>query len=136
MQSVQYQESIGLLIATLITPIIAVVLTLLIRWRHRLYFVSLILVGTSISVGAYPYDDPSIFGRLFKSFAEGSSFGLALRSTPRAVPLVVLGIAVLIGAGISALSVASSGGNDCCGNGGTFGSNQSCSFGAGRFGIR
>ncbi len=105
-QSVQYQESIGLLIATLITPIIAVVLTLLIRWRHRFYFVGLILLGTSISVGAYPYDDPSIFGRLFKSFAEGSSFGLALRSTPRAVPLVVLGIAVLIGAGISALSVA------------------------------
>jgi len=103
-QSVQYQESIGLLIVTFLTPIIAVAAASLTQWRHRIYFVGLVLVGTIVSVGAYPYDDPSLFGRLFKSFAEGSSFGLALRSTPRAVPLVILGLAVLIGAGISALT--------------------------------
>ena len=38
-------------------------------------------------------------GGLFKSFAESSSFGLALRSTSRAVPLVALGLAVLLGVG-------------------------------------
>ncbi len=36
---------------------------------------------------------------MFKSFAESSSFGLALRSTSRAVPLVALGLAVLLGVG-------------------------------------
>ena len=42
--------------------------------------------------------------RLFKAFAESSNFGLALRSTGRAVPLVVLGLAVLLGAGVNAVA--------------------------------
>ena len=43
-------------------------------------------------------------GGLFKSFAESSSFGLALRSTSRAVPLVALGLAVLLGIGVNAVA--------------------------------
>ena len=76
----------------------------LVRWRHRAYFVILALVGIVIAVGAHPYTDPSTLGGLFKSFAESSSFGLALRSTGRAVPLVALGFAVLLGVGVNALA--------------------------------
>src|SRR5205823_2637520 len=51
----------------------------------------------------YPYGDPSLVGRAFKDFAEGSTAGLALRSSSRATPLVVLGLAALLGVGVNAL---------------------------------
>jgi arabinofuranan 3-O-arabinosyltransferase len=105
-QSPQYQQSIGLLLVGFAIPALAILATILTRWRHRAFFVALIVLGTIIAVGVYPYADPSPIGRAFKAFAEGSTFGLALRSTPRAVPLVALGIAMLLGAGISALLVA------------------------------
>ncbi len=78
-----------------------VVLSLLaaafLRWRHRVFFVLLLFVGVVISVGAHPYDSPTPLGGLFKSFANSSSAGLALRSTGRAAPLVVLASAVFLG---------------------------------------
>ncbi|HZP29242.1 MAG TPA: alpha-(1-_3)-arabinofuranosyltransferase family protein [Acidimicrobiia bacterium] len=103
-QSAQYQQDVWLLVVGFLLPIIAFVSAVCIRWRHRAYFVALVIIGMVIAVGPYPYGDPSYLGRLFKSFAEGSTVGLALRSTPRAVPLVVLGVAVLIGAGVDALT--------------------------------
>ncbi len=75
-----------------------------VRWRHRAYFVLLVVVGTVVSVGAWPYDDPSPYGRLFKWFAGDTAAGLALRNTPRAVPLLVLGLAGLVAAGVAALA--------------------------------
>ncbi|MDQ1461192.1 MAG: arabinofuranan 3-O-arabinosyltransferase, partial [Actinomycetota bacterium] len=86
-----------------------VVLSLLaaafLRWRHRVFFVLLLVVGVVISVGAHPYDSPTPLGSLFKSFANSSTAGLALRSTGRAAPLVVLSLAVLLGLGANALFV-------------------------------
>ena len=38
----------------------------------------------AVAVGAAPYDNPSIAGSAFKSFAATSTLGLALRSTSRA----------------------------------------------------
>jgi arabinofuranan 3-O-arabinosyltransferase len=67
------------------------------RWRHRVFFVLLLFVGVVISVGAHPYDSPTPLGALFKKFATSSTAGLALRSTGRAAPLVVLSLAVLLG---------------------------------------
>ena len=106
LQSPQYMEAIGLLLVGFAIPVLAVVAAVRTRWLHRAYFVALVLVGTVVAVGVYPYDDPSLVGRLFKAFAEGSTLGLALRSTPRAVPLVALGIAMLLGAGISAYAAS------------------------------
>ena len=62
----------------------------------------LMLVGVVIAVGAHPFDDPSPFGARLKAFADESTAGLALRSIGRAVPLVALGAAVLLGAGVTA----------------------------------
>ncbi|MDZ4824929.1 MAG: alpha-(1-_3)-arabinofuranosyltransferase family protein [Actinomycetota bacterium] len=73
-----------------------------VRWRHRVFFVGLLLVGVVISVGAHPYDDPSPLGAVFKAFANSSTAGLALRSTGRAVPLVVLATAMFLGLGVNA----------------------------------
>ena len=66
---------------------------LVLRWTHRTYFCLLVLVGTVVSVGAWPFDDPTPYGRAWKAFTTDTSLGLALRNSPRAVPLVVLGFA-------------------------------------------
>ncbi|TML58181.1 MAG: DUF3367 domain-containing protein [Actinobacteria bacterium] len=71
------------------------------RWRQRTYFVVLLLVGVTFAVGPYPYTHPSLLGRVFKAAANGSTAGLAMRSTGRAVPLVVLALAVLLGVGVT-----------------------------------
>lgn len=67
------------------------------RWRHRVFFVLLLFVGVVIAVGAHPYDTPTPLGALIKKFQTSSTAGLALRSTGRAAPLVVLSLAVLFG---------------------------------------
>lgn len=72
------------------------------RWRHRLFFVGLLLVGMIIAVGPSPYSHPTPIGSVFKTFATSSTAGFALRSTGRAVPLVVLALSVLLGLGLNA----------------------------------
>ncbi len=54
----------------------------------------LLLVGMAVSVGAAPLDVQTPYGRLFDWFASETTAGLALRSTPRAAPLVVLAMAM------------------------------------------
>ena len=104
--SVPYSQNLGLLVVSFAIPVLALFGAACIKWRHRAYFVVLTVVGVVVAVGANPYDDPSVVGGLFKSFAESSSFGLALRSTSRAVPLVALGLAVLLGVAVNAVGVA------------------------------
>jgi arabinofuranan 3-O-arabinosyltransferase len=100
--SVHYTTSRPLIVASYAVPTLALLGAAFIRWRHRLYFAVLMLVGVAIAVGSHPYDDPSPFGALLKAFADSSNAGLALRSVGRAVPLVALGAAVLFGAGVAA----------------------------------
>src|SRR3954467_4904514 len=53
--------------------------------------------------GGSPWCSPPIAGGWWKSLLL-SDRGLALRSTPRAVPLVALGLAVFLGAGLAAIA--------------------------------
>jgi hypothetical protein len=100
--SVHYTQSRPLIAASYAVPTLALLAAAFVRWRHRFYFAVLMLVGVAIAVGAHPFDDPSPFGALLKVFADSSNAGLALRSVGRAVPLVALAAAVLLGAGVSA----------------------------------
>lgn len=84
-------------------PVVALAAGLLVRWAHRAYFGSLVLLGAVVAVGSYPFDEPSPYGSAWKAFANDTSVGLALRNSPRAVPLVVLGLAGLLAASIGAL---------------------------------
>ena len=104
--SVRYTQDIWLLAVSYGLPVLALLGAALVRWKHRAFFVFVTVIGVAVSVGANPYDDPSVLGRLFKGFAASSNFGLALRSTGRAVPLVTLGLAVLLGLGVNALASA------------------------------
>ncbi|MBM3675007.1 MAG: DUF3367 domain-containing protein [Actinobacteria bacterium] len=90
-------------LVSLLVPTLAMLAAGTIRWRVRAYFALLVVLGVVIAVGAAPYDAPSPVGSVYKSFALESTLGFALRNTGRAVPLVVLGLAVLLGAGVRAL---------------------------------
>ena len=103
-QAADYSGDRLVIVATFAIPILALAVAGILRWRYRAYFAALIVVGTIVGVGAWPYEDPSLIGRLFKAFATGSSAGLALRNTPRVVPIIVLGFAGLLGAAITALA--------------------------------
>jgi len=102
--SVDYTQHLWLIAVGFAIPTLAMLSAACVRWRHRAYFVLLVLIGVVVAVGAHPYADPSALGGLFKSFAESSSFGLALRSTGRAVPLLALGFAVLLGVWVNAVA--------------------------------
>ncbi|HEY8216294.1 MAG TPA: alpha-(1-_3)-arabinofuranosyltransferase family protein, partial [Acidimicrobiia bacterium] len=102
-QSAEYQDRQLLVYATLAVPLAGLVSAAFVRWRHRAYFVALVVMGTIVAVGAWPYDDPSPVGSLFKSFAGRAAAGAALRNTPRVGPLIVLGIAGLIAAAVGGL---------------------------------
>lgn len=102
--AIDYTQRVWLIAVGFAIPVVALAGAAVVRWRHRGYAICLVVVGTLIAVGAHPYDDPSPLGGAFKALASTSTVGLALRSTPRAVPLVALGMALLLGAALSALA--------------------------------
>jgi len=97
--SANYTQRPAVIVAGYALAALALLAAAAVRWRHRLFFVALLLVGVVIAVGAHPYGSPTPLGALFKAFATGSTAGLALRSTGRAVPLVALATAVFLGVG-------------------------------------
>jgi hypothetical protein len=97
----QYTQRPAVLIAGYGLVVVSLLAAGIVRWRHRLFFVALLVVGMVIAVGPSPYADPTPLGAIFKAFANSSSAGLALRSTARAVPLVVLALSVLLGVSIN-----------------------------------
>ncbi len=64
----------------------------------RGHAIVLLFVGLVVSVGAAPLGESSVYGALFETFATETTAGLALRSTPRAAPLVILALAMGLGA--------------------------------------
>lgn len=102
--AVQFTQELWLVAASYAVPALAVAFAMVVRWRHRAYFALLVLVGTVLAVGAYPYTDPTAVGGVLKAFYTSTTAGLALRSTDRATPMVLLGLTALLGAGVSALA--------------------------------
>ncbi len=100
--AVGYTQSGWLLAVSYGVPAVAVALGVTARWRYRAFAIGLVGVGAVIAVGAYPFAHPSWFGALLERVSEGT-VGLALRSVDRIVPLVVLGLALLMGSGVNAV---------------------------------
>jgi arabinofuranan 3-O-arabinosyltransferase len=101
--AVELEESAWLLATSFALPSLAAVGAAISKWRAKAFFVLMILLGVVIAVGIHPYDGPSLVGRALRVFMSESSAGLALRSTDRATPLVVLGFSMLLGVGIAAI---------------------------------
>ncbi len=87
-------------------PLLAMVAAAVLRWRDRVFFVVMAVIAVTIAVAASPYHDPTVLGSIIKSWATGSTAGLALRSTSRALPLLVLAFAALLAVAVSAVSDA------------------------------
>jgi arabinofuranan 3-O-arabinosyltransferase len=102
--SVEYTNRTFLLGVSFLVPLLAVASAAVTRWRYRAYFLTVLVTGVLLSVAAHPWDSSSPAGAVFKEFTRTDA-GLALRSTPRAVPLVVLATATFLGAGVRALGV-------------------------------
>ena len=101
----EFTQKLELVALTYLLPIGAFLSAAFCRWRYRIFFVGLVVIGVVLSVGAYPYEHPTAFGGLVKTFMTRTTIGLAMRSTDRATPLVILGLAVLLGMGVSAVLV-------------------------------
>jgi arabinofuranan 3-O-arabinosyltransferase len=102
-QAADYSSGDLVIALSYLVPAAALASAFLLRWAHRTYFALLVVVGTVIGVGSWPYDDPSPYGSLWKAFTSDTSLGLALRNSPRIVPVVVLGLAGLLAAAVGAL---------------------------------
>jgi hypothetical protein len=101
--SIDFTTRSWLLALSYAVPIGGMAAAALVRWRHRVFFALLVLVGLVLSVGPHPFGSPTPAGALDKAFMTKTTIGNALRSTDRATPLVILGLAVLLGAGVAAL---------------------------------
>lgn len=102
-QAAAYIEDDLVVAASFGVPALALAAGIALRWRHRAYFGALVIVGTVVAVGAWPIDDPSAYGRAWETFTSDTSVGLAFRNSPRAVPLVVLGLAGFVAGAVGAL---------------------------------
>ena len=100
--SVDYTQRPFFIVVSYGIPILALLSAAIVRWRHRAYFIIVAFIGVVIAVGAHPYNSPTPVGGVFKELATASTAAFALRSTGRATPLVVLGVAVLLAAGVNA----------------------------------
>jgi arabinofuranan 3-O-arabinosyltransferase len=98
-----YMTAMWHLVVGFALPAVQFCLAAVARWRYRAYCVMLVVVGTVLAVGAYPYRDSTPFGALLKAFQAQGIAGLALRSDNRAVPVLLLGLAGLTASGISTL---------------------------------
>jgi arabinofuranan 3-O-arabinosyltransferase len=101
-QAPAYYHDASTRFGTFALPALALVAALLVRWRWSGRFVALVAAGTVVAVGAWPFDDPSPYGRAVRH-ASDTAMGLALRNSARAVPVVLLGLAALLGAAVAAV---------------------------------
>ena len=101
--AVRYTQNIALLASSFAVPVVALVAAAFVRWRERAYFLVLLFLGLVLSVGPFPFTNPTVIGRVLKSFMTDTTAGLALRSTDRATPLVLLALVMLLGCGLTAL---------------------------------
>jgi arabinofuranan 3-O-arabinosyltransferase len=95
-QAATYLDSLRAVALTAVVPALALAALVLLRGRLRLIAAAWVVVGAVVSVGAWPIEAPSAYGRAFRWLAEETSVGLALRNSHRAVPVLVLGMALAL----------------------------------------
>jgi hypothetical protein len=103
--SVPYTQSLWLVGLSLGVPALCIAFGFLTRWRYRSFALGMVGLGTVVAVGAFPYSHPSLFGALIKGASTGSTLALAMRSVDRIVPVVLLGLSLLLGAGVTAVGL-------------------------------
>jgi arabinofuranan 3-O-arabinosyltransferase len=92
-------RTIAVSYAVIIVGLIGLAVT---SWRQRRFAAMCLAAGAVLAVGVHPLDQPSPLMALLVD-EDGSGLALALRSSTRAVPVLLLGVALGAGALLSAL---------------------------------
>ncbi|QXC62111.1 DUF3367 domain-containing protein [Aquihabitans sp. G128] len=100
----EYMEGPKVLFVTYLLPGLGLVGAALTRFRERAFFLLMLVVGLFLAVGGHPWDDGAAAPAAMKAFLL-SDAGLAMRSLPRAAPLVVLALSVFTGSLIASITV-------------------------------
>lgn len=98
----QYIAHVVPILISFAIPTIALGAGFFVRWRYRAFAIILIVIGVVSAASAYPIDASTPFGAVLK-IADSTTVGLAMRSSNRVLPLLLLGLAMLLGAGLSSL---------------------------------
>ena len=98
----QYIAHVFPILISFAIPTLALAAGFFIRWRYRAFAIILIAVGMISASSAFPIALPTPFGAFLK-VVDQTTIGLAMRSSNRVLPLLILGLALLLGAGLSAV---------------------------------
>jgi arabinofuranan 3-O-arabinosyltransferase len=88
--SVAYQDNTVVMVAGYALVCLGAFGFVVSRWRHRWYAAALFASGAFLAIGVHPFDEPSPLMRIVRD----GSLALALRSSTRALPLMILGVAL------------------------------------------
>jgi arabinofuranan 3-O-arabinosyltransferase len=97
-----YMVSGRLIVTGFLILLVALAGLIATRWRQRRFAVALVVTGVVLGVGVHPFEDPSPLMNALMGDGE-TGLALALRSSTRAVPVLVLGVALGIGSLVDAL---------------------------------
>lgn len=92
-ESLRYLSSTPAILVSFLVPLVCLAGLVWVRWAHRRFAASLVVVGGVLAVGVHPVDDRSPLMWLVAG-SEDSGLALALRSSTRALPLLFLGLAL------------------------------------------
>lgn len=99
--AVRFMTAPGQILVGFILALVSLISIGTVRWAHRGYLLMLMVAGLGLTIGLHPYERPSVVGSVLRDLGEGSTAGLALRSSPRALPLFLIGAALFTGLAIS-----------------------------------
>lgn len=97
-QTLPYLTQPVTVLATFVPPILALLGLAFSRWRARLLFGLLLLLGLVLMVGLHPIDDPSAYGTLLDRLYDGFPRAGVIRNSYKAGMGFAAGVAVLAGA--------------------------------------
>jgi arabinofuranan 3-O-arabinosyltransferase len=92
-ESLRYLTSTLAIFVSYLIPIVCLLGLVWTRWAHRRFAALLIATGVVLAVGVHPSDDRSPLMWLLTGGGDGG-VTLALRSSTRAIPLLMLGLAI------------------------------------------
>lgn len=100
-ESLRYLTSTASITLSFMVPIACLVGLTFVSWAHRRFAALLVAAGLLLAVGVHPIDDRSPVMRLLTGSGDDGP-ALALRSSTRALPVAMLGLALGAGALVTA----------------------------------
>ena len=100
--SLPYLTSLRTILLSYLVPLVGLAGLALVSWSQRRYAAMLVGVGMVLAIGVHPIGSSSPLMSLLTN-DDGSGLALALRSSTRAVPVLLLGLALGAGALVAAL---------------------------------